>query len=96
MIRMIANYIRTVFFRYVVFVVFLISQRKVYADSGKARMGKSELYLNIRDELSIPGLTQKICCTFCTFHFSRKSAQGLCRFRKDPDGEGCAVFEHTR
>lgn len=56
----------------------------VYADSRKARIGKSVLYLSIRDDLSIPGLTQKICC-IC--HFSNKSVHGLCRFRKDPDGE---------
>ena len=47
-------------------------------------MGKSTLYLNIRDELSIPGLTQKICC-IC--HFYRKSAHGLYRFKKGPDGK---------
>ena len=51
-------------------------------------MGKAELYLNIRNSRSIPGLTQKMRCN-C--RFSRKStqesAQGLCRFRKDPDGE---------
>ena len=32
----------------------------VYTDSRKAQMGKSELYLNIRDDLSHPGLTQKM------------------------------------
>ena len=56
----------------------------VYADSGKAQMGKSALYLDIRDDLSIPIFTQKI---YCNCHFSHKSVHGLCRFRKDPDGE---------
>ena len=32
----------------------------VYADLRKARIRKSTLYLSIRDELSIPGLTQKM------------------------------------
>lgn len=44
MIRMIANYIRTGFFRYVVFVVFIVNKRKVYADSRKAPIGNPELY----------------------------------------------------
>ena len=60
-------------------------------------MGKAELYLNIRNSRSIPGLTQKMRCN-C--RFSRKStqesAQGLCRFKKDPDREVYAVFEHMR
>lgn len=63
----------------------------VYADSGKTRMGKSELYLDIRDDLSIPILTQKIYCN-CRFIVNKRKVYA--DSRKAPIGNP-ELYSHT-
>ena len=76
---------------YVVLFIFLVNQRMVYAGSVKTRMGKAELYLDIRDELSIPILTQKIYCN-CRFIVNKRKVYA--DSRKAPIGNP-ELYSHT-
>ena len=54
-------------------------------------MGKSELYLDIRDDLSIPILTQKIYCN-CRFIVNKRKVYA--DSRKAPIGNP-ELYSHT-
>lgn len=56
-------------------------------------MGKSELYLDIRDDLSIPILTQKI---YCNCHFIVNKRKIYADSRKAPIGNPELYFAYVK